>query len=96
MGECLVSAAPAAAEPYLKTAMEILGRIGARNDLGRAMVTCAALRQAAGDLTSARRLLDQAAAIFRLLGTLDEPARVEAARIALDRGSPIRLLASRS
>jgi class 3 adenylate cyclase/tetratricopeptide (TPR) repeat protein len=96
MGECLASAAPAAAEPYLKTAMEILGRIGARNDLGRAMVTCAALRQAAGDLTSARRLLDQAAAIFRLLGTLDEPARVEAARIALDRGSPIRLLASRS
>jgi hypothetical protein len=58
------------------------------------MVTRAALRQAAGDLTTARQLLDQAEAIFRKLGTLDEPARVEAARVALDRGSPIGLLAA--
>jgi tetratricopeptide (TPR) repeat protein len=94
MSECLAPEDPGFAEPYVATAMEILGRIGARNDLGRAMVTRAALRQAAGDLTTARQLLDQAEAVFRKLGTLDEPARVEAARVALDRGSPIGLLAA--
>ena len=83
---------PAAAEPYVETAMAILERIGARNDLARAMVTRAALRQAAGDIAAAKRLLDEAEAIFHALGTLDEPARVEAARAALDRGSPIPLL----
>jgi len=74
MGECLAPEAPASAEPYVETAMEILERIGARNDLARAMVTRAALRQAAGDLTTACDLLDQAGAIFHELGTLDEPA----------------------
>ena len=44
------------------------------------------------DLTTARRLLDEAGEIFQALGTLDEQARVEAARAALDRGSPMRLL----
>ena len=44
------------------------------------------------DLTTARRLLDEAGDIFQALGTLDEQARVEAARAALDRGSPMRLL----
>jgi tetratricopeptide (TPR) repeat protein len=52
----------------------------------------AAIRQAAGDLAMARELLDRADAIFQELGTLDEPARVEAARAALDRGARIRLL----
>jgi class 3 adenylate cyclase/tetratricopeptide (TPR) repeat protein len=93
MGECLAPEARASAEPYVETAMEILGRIGARNDLARAMVTRAALRQSAGDLAAAWRLLDQARTIFHALGTLDEPARVQAARAALDRGSPIGLLA---
>src|SRR5205823_5125316 len=92
IGECLAPKAPAAAEPYVETAMGILGRIGARNDLARAMVTRAALRQAAGDIAAARQLLVQAQAIFRALGTLDEPARVEAATTALDRGLPIDLL----
>src|SRR5277367_3309836 len=64
----------------------------ARNDLARAMVTRAALRQAAGDTTTARQLLDDASMIFRELGTRDEPARIEAAVAALDRGFPIRLL----
>jgi class 3 adenylate cyclase/tetratricopeptide (TPR) repeat protein len=96
MGECLAPETPALAEPYLETAMEILGRIGARNDLARAMVTRAALRQVVGDVAAARRLLDQAGAIFRGLGTLDEPARVEAARAALERDEPIRLLAAAS
>ena len=89
MGECLAVEAPALAEPYVETAIEILDRIGARNDLARAMVTRAALRQAAGDFATARDLLVRAQAIFRALGTLDEPARVEAARAALDSGLPI-------
>jgi hypothetical protein len=93
MGESLAPEAPASAEPYVETAMEILGRIGARNDLARAMVTRAALRQAAGDAAAARQLLDQAHVIFRALGTLDEPVRARAAHAALDRGSPIGLLA---
>ena len=90
MGECLAD--PAAAEPYVENAMEILERIGARNDLARAMVTRAALHRAAGDTAMARQLLDEAEAIFRALSTLDEPARVEAARTALDRSAPISLL----
>src|SRR6516162_3770017 len=94
MAECLVPEDPASAEPYVETAMEILERIGARNDLARAMVTRAALRHAAGDLTTARVLLDRAGAIFHELGTLDEPARVEAARAVLDRGAAIPLLGS--
>src|SRR6266446_2194401 len=73
MAECLAPDTPALAEPYVETAMDILGRIRARNDLARAMVTRAALRQAAGD-AAAYRLLDQAEAIFHALGTLDEPA----------------------
>ncbi len=93
MGECLAPEGPDSAERYVTMAMEILGRIGAHNDLARAMVTRAALRQVAGDFAAAGQLLDQAGAIFRELGTLDEPARVEAARAALDRGSPIGLLA---
>ena len=93
IGECLAAEAPTTAEPNVETAMGILERIGARNDLARAMITRAALRQTAGDVTTARALLDRASAIFRELGTLDEPARVEAARAALDRGAPIALLA---
>jgi tetratricopeptide (TPR) repeat protein len=96
MGECLAPGAPASAEPYVETAMGILKRIGARNDLARAMVTRAALRQAAGDLATARELHDQASGIFHELGTLDEPARVEAARAALDRGAAMPLLGTSS
>ena len=62
------------------------------NDLARAILTKATLRQVAGDVPAARRLLDQAHTIFNALGTLDEPARVEAARAALDRGGIIGLL----
>jgi hypothetical protein len=73
--------------------MKILERIGARNDLARAMVTRAALRQAAGDIATAYALLDEAHRIFRVLGTLDGLAQVDAARAALDRGSSMSLLA---
>jgi hypothetical protein len=69
--------------------MKILERIGARNDLARAMVTRAALRQAVGDISTARALLDEAHAIFQALASLDGPSRVDAARAAVDRGAPI-------
>ena len=85
MGECLVGEAPATAEDYVVTAIRIFEQVGARNDLAKAMVTRAALRQRAADVTTARQLLHQAKAIFRALGTLDEPIRVEAALAALDR-----------
>ncbi|MBV9816507.1 MAG: hypothetical protein JO229_12235, partial [Alphaproteobacteria bacterium] len=60
------------AEPYSRLRLETL----ARSELARAMVTRAALRQAAGDIAAPRLLLDEAAAIFQELGTLDEPTRV--------------------
>lgn len=85
MGDYLAAEAPVAAQDYIETAMRILQRIDARNDLAKAMITRAMLRQAAGDLRTARQLLDQADTIFQTLGTLDEPARVKAARAALDR-----------
>jgi class 3 adenylate cyclase/tetratricopeptide (TPR) repeat protein len=91
MGECLALEAPPAAEGYVANAMEILERIGARNDLARTMVTRAALCRVAGDAGAARAFLDQASAIFHELGTLDEPARVQAARTTLDSGAPIPL-----
>src|SRR5262249_59895704 len=93
IGECLAAEAPAAAEPNVEMAMGILGRIGGRNDLARAMITRAALRQTAADVATARALLDRARAIFYELGTLDEPARVESAVVALDSGSPLPPLA---
>jgi tetratricopeptide (TPR) repeat protein len=93
MGEYLATEAPEAAEDCVETAMRILEEVDARNDLARAMLTRAALRQRSGDPDAARQLLDKAYAAFQRLGTLDEPARVEAATAALDRGSPIPLLA---
>jgi tetratricopeptide (TPR) repeat protein len=92
MGECLAPEAPADAENYVETAMRILEKVGARDDLAKAMITRAALRQGGGDLATARRLLNQAYATFRALGTRGEPARVEAAIAGLDRGSQIALL----
>jgi tetratricopeptide (TPR) repeat protein len=92
MGECLVGEAPAAAEDYVETAIRIFEQVGARNDLAKAKVTRAALRQRAGDVTTAQQLLHQANAIFRTLGTLGEPIRVEAALAALDRGGRVHLL----
>src|ERR1700730_6797354 len=64
-GECLAPEAPAVAEPYVESAIDILERICPLNDVARAMVTRAALHQAAGDVATARGLLDQAFAIFQ-------------------------------
>jgi class 3 adenylate cyclase/tetratricopeptide (TPR) repeat protein len=92
MAEYLLSEAHVSAEPYVEKAMKILERIGARNDLARAMVTRAALCQNAGEVATARALLDEAHTIFRALGTLDALAQVEAARAALVRGSSMSRL----
>jgi class 3 adenylate cyclase/tetratricopeptide (TPR) repeat protein len=92
MGECLAGEALAAAEDYVETAMRIFEQVGARNDLAKAMVTRAALRQRVGDVTTARQLLHQAHAIFRALGTIGEQIRVEAALAALDSGEWVKLL----
>ncbi len=92
MGECLAADAPASAEDYTEAAMCLLESIGAKNDLARAIVLWATLRQRTGDTTTARQSLTRARAIFKELGTRDELARVDAALAALDRGLPIRLL----
>jgi hypothetical protein len=92
MGEYLAADAPAAAEDHVETAMRIFELVGARNDLAKAMVTRAALRQRAGDVATARQLFGDASAIFQTLGTRGELARIAAARAALDRGLPIRPL----
>jgi hypothetical protein len=96
MGECLAATEPAAAEGYVDRAMLISERAGARNDFAKAILTRAALRQRAGDIAAARRLLDQAYTIFQTLGTIDESARVEAALAALDRDERIPQLAGAS
>jgi tetratricopeptide (TPR) repeat protein len=93
MADCLAGEGSEAAAGYIERSMQILERVGGRSDLAKAMLTQAALRQRVGDTMEARRFLERASALFRELGTLDEPARVEAALAALDRGSPIALLA---
>jgi class 3 adenylate cyclase/tetratricopeptide (TPR) repeat protein len=93
MAEYLAGEGTAAAESYIERAMQIFEPVGARSHLAKAMLTRAALRQRVGDTTEARRLLQRASVLFGELGILDEPARVEAALAALDRGSPIALLA---
>lgn len=79
MGECLADEMPACAEQYIEAAMRIFEGIGAQNDLARAMVTRAGLRQSAGDLAAARQMLDQAHTIFQTLKTQVELGRVRAA-----------------
>jgi tetratricopeptide (TPR) repeat protein len=94
MGECLAAEAPATAAEWIAMAAGIFERIGARNDLAKAMVTRASLFQRDGDDATARQLLKRADAIFRTLGTLKAPAKVSEALGALDRGAQIGLLAS--
>jgi tetratricopeptide (TPR) repeat protein len=86
MSDCLAGDATASAEEYAEAAMCILQRVGARNDLAKAMVTLAAVRQDAGDIAAARQLLNRADAIFRTLGTHGEFARVTVALAALGPG----------
>ena len=53
MGECLAAEAPTAAAECVEIAIRILERVDARNDLAKAMVTRAALRQRDGDAVTA-------------------------------------------
>lgn len=92
MGDCLAAEGVPGAEDHVEIAVQILNNVGARNDLTKALLTRAALRQRNDDTAAARRLLEEALISFRDLGTLDEPARVEAALSALEHGTPIPLL----
>ena len=83
MSEYLTADAPATGEDHVETAMRIFESVGARNDLAKAMVTRAALRQRAGDIATARQLLEAANAIFHTLRTHGEFARVDAALAGL-------------
>jgi hypothetical protein len=79
MSECLATEAPVRAEHEVKEAIDIFKRAGAQNDLGKAVITWAGLRQNVEDFEGARQLHLQAREIFRMLGTHDELRRVEAA-----------------
>ena len=79
LAECLLDSEPVVAAEHLDQAIQILERIGARNEVAKAWVAKAALQRARGDTTAARELLDCALARFEELGTLDEPARVREA-----------------
>ena len=88
LADCLAQASPAAATEHVDNARRIFASTDARNDLAKALVTRAGLFQNSGDLASARELLEEAAATFKTLGTLDEPIRVKEALGALEQGSP--------
>jgi tetratricopeptide (TPR) repeat protein len=83
MGECLAVEAPASAEDYVEIAIRIFDQIGARNDLAKAMVTCAALHQSAGEADRARQLFEEARGMFQTLGTRGEFTRIDAALAGL-------------
>jgi class 3 adenylate cyclase/tetratricopeptide (TPR) repeat protein len=85
LAECLAQESPTVAAEHVDAAQRIFAATDARNDLAKALVTRAGLCQNAGDFAAARELLEEAAAIFAKLGTLDEPIRVKAALITLDR-----------
>jgi len=93
MSECLANDTPADAEKHVEAAIRIFERVDARNDLAKAMVTRAALRQRAGDLAAAQQLLDAAKTIFHTLGTHGDFARVDAALVALAGGAHVPFLA---
>lgn len=83
LADCLAAEAPNAAEKYSETAIRIFEQIGARNDLGRAMLSRAMLRRDAGDASTARDLLQRAIEIFEVLGTRDELLRARQVLLAL-------------
>jgi tetratricopeptide (TPR) repeat protein len=78
LGETLMHQEPVAAEAHLTAAVQLLEEIGARNELAKALVAQAHLRRVADDLAGTRGLLNRALDLFEMLGTLDEPRRVQA------------------
>jgi tetratricopeptide (TPR) repeat protein len=83
MGWCLAQEAPASAEDHVEAAIAIFERIGARNDLAKALITRADLRRSAGDVEAARHLLGLAFDTFDTLGTIGESARLDVTLAAL-------------
>ena len=86
-GSCTSVEAPLVAEQHVETAMHILAEVGAQNDLAKATFTQGMIRQQVGDFGTAKRLLNEAAAIFESLGTRDEIARTQAALAKLSQVS---------
>jgi class 3 adenylate cyclase/tetratricopeptide (TPR) repeat protein len=84
LAECLARQSPAVAAEHVDVAQRIFASTDAQNDLAKALVTRAGLCQSSGNFAGARKLLEEAAAIFGRLGTLDEPARVKSALAALE------------
>jgi hypothetical protein len=89
LGEVLASEDPAVAIGHLEAAARILEEVGARNQCAKVLVARAGLCQAAGDRAGARQLLERALALFKALGTLDEPPRVRTALAALQDNMPV-------
>jgi tetratricopeptide (TPR) repeat protein len=85
--ECLANESPEIATQHVAEAEQIFKTTDARNDLARSLVTHAKLCQSRGSFVEARGLLEEAAAIFDALGTIDEPGRVRAALAAVPRAN---------
>jgi class 3 adenylate cyclase/tetratricopeptide (TPR) repeat protein len=84
LAECLAQESPTVAAEHVDAAQRIFISTDARNDLAKALVTRSGLCQRSGNFAAARKLLEEAAAIFGSLGTLDEPTRVRSALAALE------------
>ena len=71
LGESLIAEDPVAATAHLEAAMKIFEKVGARNEVAKALVAQAELHRAAGDIPAARDFHHRALALFEALGTLD-------------------------
>jgi len=91
LAECLAQESPTVAAEHVDAAHRIFIAADARNDLAKTLITSAGLYQNRGDIAEARELLEEAAAIFGRLGTIDEPTRVRSALAALEERSPSQL-----
>ena len=91
LAECYTQESPEIAAEHVDAAQQIFISTGARNDLAKVLVTRAGLCQRSGNFGEARELLEEAAAIFGRLGTIDEPTRVRSALAALEERSPSQL-----
>jgi tetratricopeptide (TPR) repeat protein len=86
VSECLAARDLTAARDHIQVALQIFDRVGARNDFAKALVTKAKLSRAQGDEKGHDQLLEEACAIFDLLGTRNDDAPV---RNALNEAAPL-------
>jgi DNA-binding NtrC family response regulator/tetratricopeptide (TPR) repeat protein len=84
LAECLLIDDPARATNHLSAATTILTAVGARSDLGKALVVQAEMRRRGCDLAGARTSLGRALEIFDQIGTLDDASRTRLALARLD------------